>query len=210
MSQPGPEVDLEIVVYGSKSTDPMSDFLIRGLHPVQGRLEVQLRLKIPTMEILRDHSQLSPWIQKVVLQIAPNLKHTQQWFCEFCDKPARETVQQVSGRFTEYPPKFFAHIHNLCDTSSGECVDLMRGIFERECGPLTSSPGSSEELNIPFSASCMFCHDEATAHKPLNRCSNCKLTRYYSVECQRTDWKRHKTFCKMLKDPSKNVMWYWP
>ena len=30
----------------------------------------------------------------------------------------------------------------------------------------------------------------------LFQCSSCKLVRYCSVDCQRGDWKRHKTTCK--------------
>ena len=33
----------------------------------------------------------------------------------------------------------------------------------------------------------------------LFQCSNCKLVRYCSVDCQRGDWKRHKSTCKAKK-----------
>ena len=35
-------------------------------------------------------------------------------------------------------------------------------------------------------------------------CSACKNARYCSAECQRDDWKKHKTLCRMARNPRSN------
>ncbi|KAI0791857.1 hypothetical protein C8Q75DRAFT_57617 [Abortiporus biennis] len=199
----GPEVTIELVVLGSAASDPPIDEIRFGPH--QRRLEVKIQVTIPTMEMTKNTYLMQAWLKKVALQIGVDLKHTQKWHCEFCDKPTREVVQQYRVNMAFYPPKLNVYLHNICDTSSGEYIDFLRAASEMVYGPISGSTAGSAEL----AASCMFCNDEATAQQPLNRCSRCKLTRYCGAECQKTDWKRHKIFCKLLKDPSRDVKWVW-
>ncbi|KIM20712.1 hypothetical protein M408DRAFT_124394 [Serendipita vermifera MAFF 305830] len=42
--------------------------------------------------------------------------------------------------------------------------------------------------------------DEAL-ERSLARCSQCKVARYCATDCQRADWKVHKSECKVLKGP---------
>ncbi|KAL9598707.1 MAG: hypothetical protein Q9219_004320 [cf. Caloplaca sp. 3 TL-2023] len=63
----------------------------------------------------------------------------------------------------------------------------------------------SQESETPSSQakSCATCSkDQASLPKPLQRCSRCLTTHYCSVECQKTDWKIHKIFCKKPTTPS--------
>ncbi|KAI0791860.1 hypothetical protein C8Q75DRAFT_732243 [Abortiporus biennis] len=152
----GPELDLTVIVYGSNATDS-PDERIRFRDPdTQRRLELKLHPTVPTAEMCRDQSQMNPWAQKVLLTIGPDVKHSQRWHCEFCNKPARETVQQVASWMHLQPPKLNAYIHNICDTSRGPCIELLRAVTPSTMAPLAPASGSSEELGIPMSASCAF------------------------------------------------------
>lgn len=41
---------------------------------------------------------------------------------------------------------------------------------------------------------CSVCYREG-----LNKCSKCNVVRYCSVECQKMDWTKHKTYCSKYK-----------
>ena len=53
-------------------------------------------------------------------------------------------------------------------------------------------------------ALCAECgkHNEDTINNGNNfkRCSNSKLVNYCCKQCQKNDWKEHKTFCNILKN----------
>ena len=50
-------------------------------------------------------------------------------------------------------------------------------------------------LELPAASSLNFCYycEESTSN--LKKCSRCRNVSYCSIECQRTDWKRHKVDC---------------
>ena len=56
--------------------------------------------------------------------------------------------------------------------------------------PANYSSGSKQTLF------CAKCSKIATERLPLKKCSACKTTRYCSQECQKADWKNHKSVCK--------------
>eukprot|EP00035_Acanthoeca_spectabilis_P008317 m.151851 g.151851 ORF g.151851 m.151851 type:complete len:195 (-) comp14308_c0_seq5:534-1118(-) len=60
--------------------------------------------------------------------------------------------------------------------------------------PETSAP--QVQLNTQVQ-SCRMCSRLAPAGKKLLRCARCLAVLYCSSECQKRDWKSHKSFCKM-------------
>lgn len=81
-------LELTMIIYGSNSTDsPNHD--IRFANPEkQRRLEVIMRPKMP--EYVKDKHRakdvqgVSDWVQDMLRKIVPSLKHSQNWYCEFC------------------------------------------------------------------------------------------------------------------------------
>ena len=50
-----------------------------------------------------------------------------------------------------------------------------------------------DSFKEPIKMFCTFCKKQKESMK---KCSRCKLNRYCSRECQKNDWKEHKTICK--------------
>jgi hypothetical protein len=52
--------------------------------------------------------------------------------------------------------------------------------------------------------SCLHCGKSPSMNQKLSRCSKCQEAVYFSKECQRKDWPRHKSTCfeKGLEYPS--------
>ncbi|EIM89390.1 uncharacterized protein STEHIDRAFT_120026 [Stereum hirsutum FP-91666 SS1] len=220
-----------MIIYGSNSTDsPNHD--IRFANPEnQRRLEVIMRPKMP--EYVKDKHRakdvqgVSDWVQDMLRKIVPSLKHSQNWYCEFCDKPARESYVQNMFWTHLDPPRANAYVHLICDTSRGPCSKLLHEIA-REAGTVVGESqktldkqekkakkiirGSSipESGQFPLMGSCAFCEDDVKAREVgldvgMSRCTGCKITRYCSRECQTQDWPQHKEACKIVKD----VKWVW-
>jgi hypothetical protein len=124
-------------------------------------------------------------------------------------------------------------VHHVCDAGAGPCSEQLREInaYMAEASGFPPSglprqPKRKGQEKFPMSSSCAVCHNEADeSRKNLKQCAKCELTRYCrsvdfsnqpsscllipdaipSVDCQRTDWKRHKECCKAVKE----VKWHW-
>ena len=57
----------------------------------------------------------------------------------------------------------------------------------------------------PLTLECSKCRKKLSK-TDSKRCSNCKLTYYCSVKCQRNNWKSHKTICKKRIDLGKDIL----
>ncbi|CAL1697240.1 unnamed protein product [Somion occarium] len=205
----GPELNLTIIVYGSSETDPSGNERFCGER--QRRAEIELRPRVPNRDMLRNQTQMNAWAQGVLNSVGVDVKHTQKWHCEFCTKPARETVHMVMSWMHLNPPKLNVYVHNICDAGVGRCSETLRSIQAEAALFATGGPGLPPRLppaadgQYPLAASCARCKREETAEQDLQRCSRCKLIRYCCVNCQREDWVRHKVVCRMVK----NVAWVW-
>jgi len=69
----------------------------------------------------------------------------------------------------------------------------LRYNFDCNCG-YCENPQVGGKLYVSVKK-CMNCHKL----QPRSRCSNCGVTYYCDVNCQKTDWKRHKSVCATLK-----------
>ncbi|KAJ7917971.1 hypothetical protein B0H13DRAFT_1449209, partial [Mycena leptocephala] len=153
------------------------------------------------------------WLQEFLRNIGLDMKHNRNWRCEFCKKPARETVWMSASWTHLTPPRSNSYVHHICDAGAGPCSEQLREInaYMAEASGFPPSglprqPKRKGQEKFPMSSSCAVCHNEADeSRKNLKQCAKCELTRYCSVDCQRTDWKRHKECCKAVKE----VKWHW-
>ncbi|KAI0754128.1 hypothetical protein C8Q80DRAFT_1137070 [Daedaleopsis nitida] len=154
-----------------------------------------------------------------VIYMSFDLKHSKVWTCEFCDKPARETqlscvdYMTIRGFVNDESAllpvwRMPVYIHHVCAMEHRKCQPALRQahnrINEKHAGlmgphvPPEPRPGGRKEV-YPLSASCAHCKTDASSRADMKRCSACKMTRYCSADCQRGDWRRHKTACKCVR-----------
>ncbi|KAI0066246.1 hypothetical protein BV25DRAFT_1913017 [Artomyces pyxidatus] len=200
----GPELILTVIVYGSTAGDPLSD---DRYGDDQRRVELSLRPRLPTPGMRPP--QIQEWVKAMLKRMSKDMKHTQLWHCEFCDKPARESLYNTMFWTHLTPPRANVYFHNVCNAVEGQCARNLR-MMDREMAQNTGHPSTLDTRvylpggPYPLAASCVKCNKE-TDIKTLKKCGGCQLTRYCGTECQRSDWKRHKEFCKMLTE----VKWTW-
>lgn len=200
-------LDLQVLVYGSSVNDPNDDSRFSGEN--QRRIEIKLNPRIP-MSMMGSMQQKHMWAQGFLQKLGVDVKHTQRWHCEFCDKQARESHLMIASWMHLSPPKLIAYVHLVCNAVTGPCYEKLQMVSMETaimtgCPPSTPPPFTTANIIFPLAASCGNCKDPNTAKRELNRCSKCKLIRYCGVECQRMDWQRHKEICKTVKD----VSWVW-
>ncbi|CAL1697241.1 unnamed protein product [Somion occarium] len=179
---------LTAVVYGSAPGDPQDDDAqIEAFGELPRRVEVKFKARIPDTGLLQDQARLDTWGQLYTHSVYADLKHSQDWRCAFCDKPARESSSSFASWMHLRPPRMNIFVHLLCD-ASGPCGEEARDAVLT----LNASPPLRFGQTYPQAASCVSCQSEESAHSDLQRCSKCKLSRYCGVDCQRADWGRHK------------------
>ncbi|KAF5365319.1 hypothetical protein D9758_005436 [Tetrapyrgos nigripes] len=212
----GPEVILTVILYGSSSRDPSGVEERFSKDAVeQRRLELQLRPRIP-IEAMASMEAKTRWMDQFLKSIGTDVKHSRNWRCEFCSEHARETIWMNASWLHLQPPRQNAYVHNVCNSFEGPCADYLEQV-NKDMAVLTGMPGQSKGGTrnsrrpppgsvYPMSATCIVCNnEELSSRKHLKQCTQCKVTRYCGQECQRKDWKRHKTFCKTVHD----VKWVW-
>ncbi|KAJ3553282.1 hypothetical protein NM688_g3696 [Phlebia brevispora] len=203
-----PRLDLLVILYGSSGTDPVGNSRFGA---DQRRVELKFNPRIPA-EVPRDPVGIDTWARNTLAGLFPELKHSQKWHCEFCNKLARES-QVCTASWTHLsPPRVVSYIHLVCDTRLNtpcgrqlkEVLDEMNSITGMP--PATASNSPRVQAYFPAAASCACCESEESIDGPMSRCSKCKLIRYCGTKCQEEDWERHKKYCKMVKE----VTWTWP
>ncbi|KAJ7148720.1 hypothetical protein C8R43DRAFT_515159 [Mycena crocata] len=201
-------LELYVIVYGSCSCDPDNDDRFGS---EQRRVEITLTPTIPAHATtgLKKYQ----WLQEFLVRIEQDMKYNRNWRCEFCRKHAREVVWQNASWLSRSPPRAQSYVHNICNSETGPCAEQSRNVTaemgrQTGCPPtsLPREPKPNSQAKYPLSSSCAVCHNDAEeSRRNLKQCSKCELTRYCSVECQRTDWSRHKECCKAVKE----VNWHW-
>lgn len=206
----GRRLNLLMIAYGSTLDDPLDDSRFCGID--QRRVEVQLAPVMPP-DAAASMRGRTEWANKLAQRMTLDLKHSQQWRCEFCDKLARESLVQNCSWLNLDPPKLNIYVHLVCNTVEGPCAARLReigGQFAAQVGgppnPYANMPNRFASHHLfPAAASCLNCAAEETIGMELKRCAACKLVRYCSVACQKEDWSRHKQTCKAVKE----VRWVW-
>lgn len=183
--------------------------------PDQRRAEIELRPTIPEA-IVGYPRMIHEWVQMLSLNLGPDVKFTNEWGCEICGKPARESKYFVATQAHLAEPKVVFYVHNLCKTGNSRCHAVIKEqeVMMAKASGLPPPPDKSADLydparEFPLASSCAKCNDEKTARKDfkMSRCGGCKLTRYCSPGCQKADWPRHKRTCKIVE----SVKWIaWP
>jgi len=194
-----------MIVYGSTPGDPVNDDRY-GIH--QRRVEIVVRPRLP-----RDNMtipEINEFCRLFMAYQWQDVKHTNFWHCEFCDKPTRVSKTNFASWAHLNPPKANAYVHLVCDNVKGKCAKMLRDVdfaLSLTAG-VPMLPPLDEDTSgsiYPLASSCAKCNTDSSASADLLHCSGCKLTRYCSEKCQKEDWRRHKPFCKTPKD----VKWVW-
>ncbi|KAI0754129.1 hypothetical protein C8Q80DRAFT_347457 [Daedaleopsis nitida] len=143
-------------------------------------------------------------LQKTTYDVIRDVKHSRNWQCEFCGDAARETEVMVLSWTHLTPPRLILYVHCICDQERARCFaglkeqHAMIAMLTPGMAPLRAPPPRPAGVEYPLAGSCAACQKDATAETDMQRCSGCKLTRYCSAGCQRTDWKRHKETCSKI------------
>ncbi|RDX56694.1 hypothetical protein K466DRAFT_481374 [Polyporus arcularius HHB13444] len=147
-------------------------------------------------------------IQLAITFMCRDVKHSKNWMCEYCGASARETHIVTNSWHHLEPPKLVVYIHYVCDMDQRHVLDGLRMTHDMHnlanmgrLGPFpTSFPPKQPGVTYPLAGSCACCERDETANDPgnLKKCSQCKLTRYCSNECQKKDWPRHKVTCNKI------------
>jgi len=180
-------LELTVAVFGSKNR----------------RVDVEMRPTIP-FAIVGHGKAVTKWAEELCQVLSQDLKYTRKWGCYVCGEPAREIELETTDYVQLSPPKFTLCVHHLCKTGNGACHKQVRAQnlmlrmlaldFRHPPMRILERPGPS---TLPLARNCAYCHSLKPKMK-IKRCGSCQLTRYCSVDCQRADWARHKTMCKMV------------
>lgn len=76
-------LQLTMIAYGSSADDPNDDSRFTGMD--QRRVEIHAIPEVPA-HLLGDADALTPWAQGVARRAVLDIKHSQNWHCEFCGK----------------------------------------------------------------------------------------------------------------------------
>ncbi len=79
LSNKGPELIHNVLVYGSKPGDPLND---DRFGENQRRVEITLHPRLPRFGMAKD--EIATFAKLFIAVQWPDLKHTQFWHCEFC------------------------------------------------------------------------------------------------------------------------------
>ncbi|KAF9007921.1 hypothetical protein BDQ17DRAFT_178487 [Cyathus striatus] len=165
---------------------------------------VELQATIP--EDIEDNlQQLVIWANNLIQLVATDLKHTNQWGCMMCQRPATE-VKLASQSFIHYAkPYIILHMFQLCRAGDNRCSLEVNNICS--ASRLASNGVLRSPIEFPkatgrrysLSSSCANCLQDDTAREDISRCGGCKLVRYCSRECQQVDWPRHSSVCNIVR-----------
>lgn len=124
-------LQLTMIAYGSSKDDPVDDF-VRFTGNDQRRVEVQATPLVPA-SLVGNVAQLTAWAQNVARGLVIDIKHSQQWHCEFCgesfvpsslllvanhillpaDKLARETSVNFASWVHLTPPRLNVYVSSV-------------------------------------------------------------------------------------------------
>ncbi|KAF8169934.1 hypothetical protein BJ912DRAFT_933544 [Pholiota molesta] len=168
------------------------------------RAEIELRPAIP--ENLRGNAErIEEWSSSLIESMSKDLKHSEEWACEICGEPARGAKYDIASRTHLPEPDVVVYMHQVCDSTGNNFCCAM---LDKQSEWMAAFGGLSPDfpnlhrlagLQFPLSGSCLNCEDNKTAQSQLNRCGGCELVRYCGADCQKSDWKRHKKICKIIK-----------
>ncbi|TCD65878.1 hypothetical protein EIP91_002038 [Steccherinum ochraceum] len=200
-------LDLTVKIYGSAASDPLDED-IRYSEPRRHAV-LELRPRIPdVLNASRDQQALAEWVKGLIMDLLPDVKHSAEWYCEFCDKPSMETHEVMMGWLHINPPKLVVWTHHVCDAVVGECALKLKD-FDSVPGlppsvPMIPPRDPSKTYTFPLARTCLYCKNDSSEQQ-MSRCSRCRLSRYCGTQCQRADWPRHKKVCKMVD----SATWVW-
>ncbi|KAF9466899.1 hypothetical protein BDZ94DRAFT_1250060 [Collybia nuda] len=111
----------------------MTDTLILTVFvygPKESRVEVEMRPKIPP-DVQGNLQKLEAWSQEVVFTGGMDVKHSNRWDYEICNKPARETIYNVASWIHLPEPRIVLYIHQICEAGISPCNFILEAQHRR-------------------------------------------------------------------------------
>ncbi|EPQ50608.1 hypothetical protein GLOTRDRAFT_133720 [Gloeophyllum trabeum ATCC 11539] len=144
--------------------------------------------QLPSRDLLEDKDALNRWIHEFAHAASMDVKHSNNWNCQFCGLPARETNCYSMSYPHLDPPKMTVYIRFMCNQENPPCklglemtsrmMTVASGHTRPPANPFRVRPGPPPKGRFPLAASCCYCKAEMTTAMNLRRCAGCKLTRY--------------------------------
>ncbi|KAF8218181.1 hypothetical protein K438DRAFT_1557428, partial [Mycena galopus ATCC 62051] len=122
------------IVYGSSSDDPDDD---DRFGPDQRRLEITLNPILPA-NATTPKKKLK-WLDGFFWNISRDMKHTANWYCEFCGEEAQEIVKMNATWMYLDPSRAKSYIHSVCDANIGPCAEVLR-VMDVEMARMSGFP----------------------------------------------------------------------
>ncbi|KAJ7139920.1 hypothetical protein C8R44DRAFT_318147 [Mycena epipterygia] len=146
-------------------------------------VKINMKTTIP-----RGHD-VGNWVQRTVLELCKDVKHSGKWLCFECGKPARAIQLDILSYLHLPKPELVIYVHQLCENQDGPCDRAAKAesdIWRKEAGAPPNPPNSTRRINPvqqPMSRSCASCHPDPfeSPEVKLRRCGRCKLIRYVGL-----------------------------
>jgi len=164
-------------------------------------LEVALKPTFPD-DMSRD--EMLTQFMYLINQYSTDLRHSDDWPCHFCGKQALETTMCISLGINNPRPYAVVWMYQICTTEEGPCMLAMdeEAKANAKASKLPYAQPARRTKPLYDGAApcpnCVRCRQPPSSSLRMNVCSGCKITRYCGRTCQKTDWTRHKKFCKMV------------
>ncbi|KAF8213279.1 hypothetical protein K438DRAFT_1803711 [Mycena galopus ATCC 62051] len=168
-------------------------------------LKITLKSVVPS-SALGNEKLLQAWIVEFVRAAGNDVKHSGEWLCAICGKPARDMQFDILSYLHLPEPMLKVYVSHLCENKDGPCDRAAKAesdVWRKIAGAPPNPPNSTRNIKFseqPLSRGCANCHRDPFEAPQMNlkRCSRCKLIRYCSIECQKADYQRHKGICKIV------------
>ncbi|EPY29578.1 MYND finger domain-like protein [Strigomonas culicis] len=162
--------------------------MLHTYHAEIGDKTFQFSLELPT-PITEATFQME--VAKAVEEVSESmLSHLsdEDKMCVVCKKVPAARLTHHPMLFSEaFPPRIEDIPQQVC--ASPECAVLAEAQYMMDMEIATTAQGQ------PGLGKCFKCGTRAAPGTALMRCSRCKVAKYCSAECQKSDWKFHKQVC---------------
>lgn len=159
-------------------------------HAAVGEKEFQFSTEINNRAPELYEADIAKVIKEVTSTILEQLSGEDAVCCACKAVPATRLIHNTMLFAEVFPPRVEDMPQPVCNSTNCEAVAKARQMMLME-----------EALAFegrPRPNGCFYCHKGANAvlmAAPLLRCSRCKIAKYCTAECQKSDWKVHKQVC---------------